>query len=182
MELIEAGAAPHEMIAVITDPQFDPSFADQQYAVVTFDHLNAPASFTGSGAAPYAGALAGEGISVQGNILASKEVLQASLDAIQAARREKLPLYETLIRALEAGSAAGGDTRCGEQRATSAFVKVARADDSVWNPYLNLVVHGVDRGDVNAVTVLHTEYERWIAAYRNSRSTQWFLMPPARTH
>jgi uncharacterized Ntn-hydrolase superfamily protein len=181
MEMIEAGAAPREIITAITDPKFDPSFADRQYAVVTFDHLNAPASFTGGEAAPYAGALSGEGISVQGNILASKEVLQAPWDAIQAAQQERLPLYEILMRALEAGGAAGGDTRCGEQRATSAFVKMARPDDGMWNPYLYLVVHGVDRGGTNAVMVLRAEYERWKAAYRDCRSTQWFLMPPART-
>jgi hypothetical protein len=46
---------------------------------------------------------------------------------------------------------------------------------------LNLVVHGVDRGGVNAVEVLRSEYEWWKAAYRKSRSTQWFLMPPAKT-
>ena len=146
---------------------------------MTFAHLNTPASVTGQGTASYAGALFGEGVSVQGNILASKEVLQAPLDVIQAAQREKLPLYETLMRALEAGSAAGGDTRCGEQRATSAFVTVARPDDSVWNPYLNLVVHGVDPGSVNAVTVLRAEYERWEAGHQDNRSTQWYVMPPA---
>jgi uncharacterized Ntn-hydrolase superfamily protein len=181
MELIEAGVAPHEIITVITDPQFDSSFADRQYAVVTFDHLDAPANFTGNETAPYAGTLSGEEVSVQGNILVSREVLQAPWDAIMAARREKLPLYETLMRALEAGSLAGGDTRCGEQRATSAFVTMARPDDSVWNPYVNLVIHGVDQGDVNAVEVLRAEYERWKAAYRDSRSTQWFLRPPAKT-
>jgi uncharacterized Ntn-hydrolase superfamily protein len=181
LELIEAGVAPREIIARITDPSFDPSFADQQYGVVTFAHFDAPANFTGDGADEYRGALSGPGFSVQGNILTGEAVLRAPFDVILAGRREKRPLYETVMAALEAGGAAGGDKRCGEQRATSAFVTMARPDDSRWNPYVNLVVHGLDRGGPGAVDVLRREFERWKAAYRENRSTQWFLMPPAAT-
>ncbi len=82
------------------------------------------------------------------------------------------------MQALEAGSTSGGDKRCGEQRATSAFLTVARPQDSAWNPYLNLVVHGVDRGSVNAVAFLRSEYERWKTIGKDNRSTQWFVRPP----
>jgi uncharacterized Ntn-hydrolase superfamily protein len=178
MELIAADVAPQDIIARITDPAFDPSFADQQYAVVTFAHLSASAHFTGEGTGAFSGALTGDGFSAQGNILTGEAVLSAIRDAIVSATKSGLSLEETVMQALEAGSTSGGDKRCGEQRATSAFLTVARPQDSAWNPYLNLVVHGVDRGSVNAVAFLRSEYERWKTIGKDNRSTQWFVRPP----
>jgi len=69
---------------------------------------------TGERCVPFAGHLAGTGVSVAGNMLAGPEVLAAMLEA--AADGARLDIGERLLRVLEAGQAAGGDKR-GKQSA-----------------------------------------------------------------
>jgi uncharacterized Ntn-hydrolase superfamily protein len=73
------------------------------------------------------------GVSVQGNTLASDNELKIIMEAVEKGQNELLNIAEILIRALEAGSTAGGDKRCGEQKASSAFIIVARPGDK--KPY-----------------------------------------------
>jgi uncharacterized Ntn-hydrolase superfamily protein len=65
--------------------------------------------------------------------------------------------------ALEAGSLAGGDNRCGAQTATSAFITVMNPTDNPNKPYLNLIVSGINRGGTNAVNLLRKRYNVWSA-------------------
>ena len=59
---------------------------------------------------------------------------------------------------------AGGDSRCGAQRATTAFLVVARPGDVPNWPYLTLRVVGVEKGDrVNAVDMLAARLALWHA-------------------
>jgi hypothetical protein len=62
---------------------------------------------------------------VQGSLLAGPEVLDRTLTAVQQARAAGKPMDEVLMAGLSAGSEAGGDSRCGAQRATAAFLAVA---------------------------------------------------------
>ena len=63
---------------------------------------------------------------------------------------------------LQAGAEAGGDVRCGSQRATSAFLAVAKPGDVPNWPYLTLRVVGVEQGsEVNAVDVLQSRLLLW---------------------
>ena len=68
-------------------------------------------------------------------------------DAIAEGRAAKRPLAEILLASLAAGGEAGGDKRCGMQRATSAFITVVHADLPFWIPYLSLNVHNLERGN-----------------------------------
>lgn len=77
---------------------------------------------TGSEAQPWCGHRPGDSWSVAGNLLAGPDVLAAMAEAFVAAEAFALP--ERLVRALEAGQAAGGDKR-GKQ---SAALLVASAD------------------------------------------------------
>ncbi len=71
------------------------------------------AAFTGSACTGWAGQITGAGYSVQGNMLTG----EATLRAMAAAVEDTTPdLAERLMRALEAGQAAGGDFR-GKQSA-----------------------------------------------------------------
>jgi uncharacterized Ntn-hydrolase superfamily protein len=160
-----------EILATITDPKFDPDFSRQQYAIVTFDAFDKPVTYTGANTEDYHGAISGEGFSTQGNMLPGGEVLEAVAASIKAARSARRPMEEILLTSLEAGAAAGGDKRCGKQRATSAFITVIRADMPWWEPYLNLNVHHVRPGGSNAVVLVRDEYRRWKTHYRGSRST-----------
>ena len=77
-----------------------------------------------------------DGVSVQGNTLANENVLKAVYDTVMSARKSGLNIRETLMKALLAGSEAGGDKRCGEQKASSAFITVMRPGD---DPKKNLI-------------------------------------------
>lgn len=67
------------------------------------------AQFTGSECVDWAGHRAGKGYGVQGNMLVGKETIDATADAFEA--NADLDLPERLLRAIEAGQAAGGDKR-----------------------------------------------------------------------
>jgi uncharacterized Ntn-hydrolase superfamily protein len=176
-ELIRAGTAPDQILATIIDPRFDADFSRQQYAIMTFDAFDKPVTYTGANTEDYHGAITGEGFSTQGNMLPGREVLEAVATSIAATRKAKQPLEETLLKALEAGGSAGGDKRCGKQRATSAFITVIRADLPWWEPYLNLNVHHVRKGGPSAVELVREEYRRWKTHYSGSRSTSWSVAP-----
>lgn len=68
---------------------------------------------TGSQCVDWAGAIAGDGFSVAGNMLANERVIAETARAYAGTRK---PFAERLIAALEAGEAAGGDKR-GKQSA-----------------------------------------------------------------
>jgi len=89
-------------------------------------------------------------------------------------------LEDVLMAGLQAGADAGGDKRCGAQRAMSAFLVVARPDEPVGRPYLSLIVFGSDSSGVNAVDFLHTKLSEWEAngGPKNRRSRLDF-QPPA---
>ena len=144
-ELIRTGTAPDQILATIIDPNFDPDFSRQQYAIMTFDAFDKPVTYTGTNTEDYHGAITGNGFSTQGNMLPGSAVLEAVATSINATRKAKQPIEEILLKALEAGASAGGDKRCGKQRATSAFITVIRADLPWWEPYLNLNVHHVQQ-------------------------------------
>ncbi len=76
---------------------------------------------TGDDCLPWAGDLVGEGMSVQGNVLAGPEVLRAMTDAWDRTDHEP-HLATRLLAALRAGDAAGGDRR-GRQSAALLVVR-----------------------------------------------------------
>jgi uncharacterized Ntn-hydrolase superfamily protein len=98
----------------------EPSPHRRQIGVV--DGSGRVANFTGKDCRPYAGHRRGDGVGVQGNMLAGPE----TLDAMQAAFEGEpdLDLSERLMRALEAGDTAGGDLR-GKQ---SSVLKIFGAE------------------------------------------------------
>lgn len=77
------------------------------------------ASHTGSACFDWAGGVVGDGVAIQGNILAGPEVVEAMKTAWDAA--EGAPLARRLLAALTAGDDAGGDRR-GRQSAALLVV------------------------------------------------------------
>lgn len=88
----------------------DPDREHRQVGVV--DSKGNAAAHTGSKCMNFAGHLVGKNFSVQGNILAGREVL----DAMYSEMNKGYPLEERLINCLMAGEKAGGDRR-GKQSA-----------------------------------------------------------------
>jgi len=117
LDLLAAGAAPSQAIDVLTGS--DPLPERRQVGIV--DAIGRVAAHTGSGCMAWAGHMAGEGFSCQGNILASSSLLTAIADVMHG--RADLPLADRLVAALAAGQAEGGDSR-GQQSA--AVLVVAR--------------------------------------------------------
>jgi uncharacterized Ntn-hydrolase superfamily protein len=117
MALLKQGLSPAEAVKRITDE--DPGRDTRQVAVI--DTRGRSAVYTGTRVIErnfdktdpvhfggYAGHVAGENFSAQGNTLASEEVVKAMAAAYQAGKGS---LAERLMDALDAGQARGGDTR-----------------------------------------------------------------------
>ncbi|GAA0631660.1 hypothetical protein GCM10009547_39380 [Sporichthya brevicatena] len=102
------------------------------YRQVAFcDAQGRVAAHTGSSCAPAAGHLLGDGVAVQGNMLASNRVYEDMLDAYTSAPGD---LAERVLAAMQAAEAAGGDVR-GSQ---SAVLRVYSGNRSAtpWNEVL----------------------------------------------
>ncbi|MDP4006268.1 DUF1028 domain-containing protein [Methylobacterium sp. NEAU K] len=87
------------------------------------DARGAAAAWTGAGCTVQAGHRTGAGYAVQGNMLTGPDVLDAMAQAFEGSAASDLD--ERLMRALEAGDAAGGDKR-GKQ---SAALRIVAEED-----------------------------------------------------
>jgi uncharacterized Ntn-hydrolase superfamily protein len=157
IEMILAESTPEQIIQALRNPDFDPE--RQQYAVVTFRYKDNPGTYTGDSATQFKGALTKSGVSVQGNTLTSDNELKIIMEAVEKGQNEILNIAEILMNALEAAPTAGGDKRCGTQKASSAFIIVAKSTDK--KPYINLKIFGQGKGGQNAVEMLRRKFEKW---------------------
>lgn len=115
LDMLAGGASPEEVVAALTDA--DEGRDARQLGIV--DAEGRAAAFTGSACITWAGHEVGDGYTAQGNILAGEEVVQ---EMAKAYRETDGALGERLMSALEAGQAAGGDSR-GMQSAAILIVK-----------------------------------------------------------
>jgi uncharacterized Ntn-hydrolase superfamily protein len=177
-DLLGQGVAPDSVLRAVTAPSVDAQVQDRQYAIAML--TGGMVQFTGSATAGYHGERRTEDVLVQGNSLTGPEVLDRAMAAIQQARAAGRTLEEVVMAGLMAGSEAGGDVRCGTQRATSAFLTVARPGEKPFLPYLTLSVFGAERGTVNAVEVLRGRLTRWqTTGGPANRITSEGVQPPA---
>jgi uncharacterized Ntn-hydrolase superfamily protein len=126
--LLRAGMAPSAIIEAIWASDRDPqperwTKQGRQFAVI--DHQGRTAAFTGPKASVWAGHRAGKFCTAQGNILAGEAVVAGMVAAFESTPGH---LSQRLTAALEAGQAAGGDTR-GMQ---SAAILIVGKGQGVW--------------------------------------------------
>ena len=114
LKLLEQGLDPNEVIKRLTAA--DPQAATRQIGIV--DANGRVATFTGPKCQNWAGGKTGKFYTVQGNILTGPEVVSEMAKAFENTKGE---LGDRLIAALEAGQAAGGDSR-GKQSAALYIV------------------------------------------------------------
>lgn len=125
LEAAERLAAGESGAAVVTDlVARDGGQAIRQIHMI--DSAGTVAAHTGANCVDWCGHVAGDGVSVAGNMLAGPAVIADTLTAYQA--HKHLPLAERLMTAMEAGAAAGGDKR-GTQ---SAALVIHRTEDYPW--------------------------------------------------
>ena len=191
-EAIKEGLTAEEVIARVTNPEWDKDTDRRQYGVLTMHNgFVRAAGFTtpvrqgtiaaDGGVARFAGVMAdpSRGVSAQGNTLARYEVVQRPLDTYRWDDPAGFNrLSDRLMRAIEAGSIAGGDVRCNEgsvrQTTSMAAILVARGGDAPYAaenigmtdagtpkaPWLNLSVKA-ERGGENPLLELRRQYDRW---------------------
>jgi uncharacterized Ntn-hydrolase superfamily protein len=191
-EAIKQGLTAEEVIAQVIDPKWDGETDRRQYGVLTMHNgFVRAAGFTTptrqgvttgeDGVARFAGVMAdpSRGVSSQGNTLASSEVVQRPLDTYRWDDPAGFNrLSDRLMRAIEAGSIAGGDVRCNQgavrQTTSMAAILVARGTDQPYAtenigmtdagtdkaPWLNLSVR-VERGAENPLLELRRQYDKW---------------------
>jgi uncharacterized Ntn-hydrolase superfamily protein len=130
LELFRAGLKPDAIIRAILDSDPDPGYngqawpkAGRQFAVM--DPKGHYAAHTGPEASAWAGHKGGKYCTAQGNILAGEPVVA---NMVKAFEETTGALSMRLVAALEAGQAAGGDTR-GQQ---SAALIVVKKNCGVW--------------------------------------------------
>jgi uncharacterized Ntn-hydrolase superfamily protein len=130
LALLRAGMSPSAIIKAIWDSDPDPGLngrdwpkEGRQFAVM--DAKGNYAAFTGPKASTWAGHKGGKYCTAQGNILAGEPVVAGMVDAFEKTTGH---LSLRLMAALDAGQAAGGDTR-GMQ---SAAMLIVKKNGGVW--------------------------------------------------
>ncbi|WP_456273276.1 DUF1028 domain-containing protein [Bacillus sp. AK031] len=115
LQLMEEGKTAEEALEIITKD--DPERHLRQVGLVDA-HGNA-ATFTGEGCYDWAGGMTGEHFAAQGNILVDQRTVEAMGETFISAEGT---LAERLLKSLDAGQEAGGDSR-GKQSAAIYVVK-----------------------------------------------------------
>jgi uncharacterized Ntn-hydrolase superfamily protein len=108
--LLREGKSPQDILATLLAA--DPGRESRQLHVM--DATGRIAAHTGTDCVDWCGQLQGDGFSIAGNMLACREVLDATAKAYVA--NGDVPFPRRLIAAMQAGEAAGGDKR-GKQSA-----------------------------------------------------------------
>jgi uncharacterized Ntn-hydrolase superfamily protein len=121
LELLRSGVPAPEVVKRLVAP--DEGREHRQLHVI--DAAGRIGQHTGKECIGWAGAIAGDGFSVAGNMLANGNVVQ---ETARAFRNSKKPFAERLIAALEAGEAAGGDKRGKQSAALLVYSTETYAD------------------------------------------------------
>ena len=168
LALLRAGMTPAAIIKAIWESDPDPGYrgqkwpkAGRQFAVM--DAKGNYAAFTGPEASKWAGHKGGKFCTAQGNILAGEAVVNGMVEAFEKTTGH---LSLRLMAALDAGQAAGGDTR-GMQ---SAAMLIVKKNAGVWlnnDVVLRLQVDEASQGD--PLKELRRVVEYWNARQRPRR-------------
>ena len=132
IELLEKGHSPSEVIEILTEQ--DDGSRHRQLGIV--DIKGRSANFTGDECLDWAGGLTGENFAVQGNILVNKETVEEMAKTFEKTEGR---LADRLLKALEAGQAAGGDSR-GQQAAALLVYKENGGYGGLTDKYIDLRV------------------------------------------
>jgi len=151
-ELMLSNASLEAILNAMKDKQYNPE--RQQYGVILLN--NNPLVYSGTQIKNWYGEKTANDFAVLGNILPDSSVVESAYKAFNSSRH--LSLSDRLMNALKAGEQSGGDKRCGNQYARSAFI-------SVYNPLdkaiLKLSVSGIEKEGKPAVSILKNQYTNW---------------------
>ena len=180
---LKNGTAPDRIIEMLSE---DPQFERRQFGIVDLQGRCAGHSGSGNGEASLAVAdsIPAQGIyfSVQGNILASDDVVHL---AVAAFKDEAGSMADRVMAAMEAADDAGGDVRCtceseplldhvpcDGKTSHVAYILVADADDTEgesfndgeYSLYIDVTDENIREGEnANPVRTLRMRYDQWKA-------------------
>ena len=163
--LMNLGLSPQQIIdsLIMHDAQGNPSI--QQYGIVDLIDSGRSAAFTGSNCYNYKNHITGPTYAIQGNILLGQQIL----DSMEA-RFLNTPgtLADKLMAALQGAKVPGADTRClgYGTSSLSAFIRVARLQDTTATLYLDLNVNSAPIG-VEPIDSLQVLYNMWVTNVSN---------------
>ncbi|MEZ4423702.1 MAG: DUF1028 domain-containing protein [Gemmatimonadota bacterium] len=175
---LQKGTAPEQIIDMLSE---DPDFQRRQFGIIDLQGRCAGHSGSGNGQASLwqADSIPELGItfSVQGNILASDDVVHQAVAAFKA---ETGSLADRVMAAMEAADAAGGDSRCTcttdpvleapctHKTSHVAYILGATPGDipgASSEFFINVTDQDIQpQENANPVTTLRLRYERWKAA------------------
>jgi len=152
LDMLARGMTAREAMDTLTSS--DDGSHERQCGIVDA-HGNA-ASFTGPDCMYWAGGAEGDGFCCQGNILVGPDVVDAMAHAY---RLGKAPFSHRLISALEAGQAAGGDSR-GRQSAALLIVRDSGGYGGNNDRYIDVRVddHPEPIDELRRLLLLHEVY------------------------
>ncbi len=167
LELLESGMGVEEVLTTLLDD--DPDRERRQVGIV--DARGEAAAFTGKECMSWAGHESGAGFSAQGNILVSGETVEAMARAF---RDTEGILGERLLSAIEAGQAAGGDSR-GVQSAAILIVREGGGYGGYNDVYCDLRVddHEDPIGELRRIFNMWKEHALILEGYRLCEEEAW---------
>jgi uncharacterized Ntn-hydrolase superfamily protein len=151
LDMLAKGQSPEDVVKALTEA--DPDRDTRQLGVI--DAKGRATAFTGKKTNPWAGHRVGVNYAVQGNIIASEQVLT---DMAKAFETTQGSLADKLMAALEAGQAAGGDRR-GQQSAALLVVRKGGGIGGYNDRYVDLRVDD----HTEPIKELRRIYEVWKA-------------------
>jgi len=158
------GKSPEEIIEFLetTDVQGNPQ--SRQYGIADFDNAGKPraAAFTGSNAFDVKYHIVGDYYSIQGNILLDSTILENMETNFLNTNGS---LADKLMAAMQGAKVPGADSRClvDGVSSRSAILKVAKPDDTIGSPFLDLHIPVTPDG-VDPIDALQEAYDEWRAA------------------
>ncbi len=156
MELLQAGASTDRALADIAAQ--DPHIDYRQIGIVGTQGDGA--AWTGEKVRPYGGHLVGPGFVAMGNSLSGERVVRAIADAFEQSRG--LELEERLLRALEAGRDAGGQSSSGEHLPERSAALIVHEPDGLVPLDLRIDIHDNALDELRKV---HAAYKPYVAYY-----------------
>lgn len=156
VKLMREDATVEDILETMKQDKFTPS--RQQYGVISLQAGTLPLVESGKEIKGHKGARVACDFAVFGNILTGQSVLDDAFDTFNSLPDK--PLAMRLMRALDAGASSGGDKRCGDQHARSAFI-------SIYSPNVDGITHlsvfGTDKGGKPAVELLTKRFDKLYA-------------------
>jgi uncharacterized Ntn-hydrolase superfamily protein len=167
---------PHAIIdsLVLHDAQNNPAI--RQYGIVDLTNGGRTAAYTGVNCLDYKNHILGPTYSIQGNILLGQQILDS-----MKSRFLNTPgtLAAKLMAALQGAKVIGADTRCASWNTSSmsAFIRIARPEDTLGVLYLNLKVLNAPfgRDPIDSLQVLYNNFLTSVVNISNEIPDNCFL-------